>query len=195
MSSEALTERVLHQEALSVAGSRAFSLVRSREVTLIVNVTGAPTGTDPTLLFSLQQTDPSDNSAGIEAPYTMAPITGPGVFMLHAGGLISPSLVVSWSLTGAGAAFPMVSATLVDKEQTSRSNPFASLVKFEAYPTEELRADDISKGDRFHGRALSGTATSSSRWELVRFIRNANGDVLRLIYRTGTSWDDRLTIS
>lgn len=128
------------------------------------------------------------------ASFTTLPISSVGVHILNAGGLVSPVVRLSWEVSS-GAVFPTVGVTLVDKEATSRQNPFASLVKFECYPTEELRADDVKAGDRFHGRALSGTATSSTAWEIVRFYRSATGDVLRLIYRTGTSWDDRLTVS
>lgn len=70
-------------------------------------------------------------------------------------------------------------------------NSMASLIKFEAQPGEELRVDDVIGGDRYHGRAVTGTATSAASWEVVRFERDATGGILRTRYRSAVVWDDR----
>jgi hypothetical protein len=72
-----------------------------------------------------------------------------------------------------------------------RSNLFASLLKFEAQIGEELRADDIVGGDRYHGRAPDGTAEDDAAWEVVRFIRDVQANILRVQYRSDLAWDDR----
>lgn len=70
-------------------------------------------------------------------------------------------------------------------------NEFGSLIKFEANTNEELRSDDISLGDLYHGRAVDGTATSVASWEVIRFYRTTSGLITRVRYKSGISWDNR----
>ena len=72
----------------------------------------------------------------------------------------------------------------------SDKDAFTSLLKFEPVPGQEIRADETTT-DRYHGRAEDGTATDSAVWEVVRFYKNANGDIVRARYRTGVAWDSR----
>lgn len=74
---------------------------------------------------------------------------------------------------------------------TLERNEFGSLIKFEANTNEELRSDDISLGDLYHGRAVDGTATSVASWEVIRFYRTTSGLITRVRYKSGISWDNR----
>lgn len=71
------------------------------------------------------------------------------------------------------------------------NNPFSSLMMAQANPAQELRFDDVEGSYLYHGRAISGAATSATVWEVVRFTRDADGLFERAQYQTGISWDNR----
>lgn len=78
------------------------------------------------------------------------------------------------------------SPVVVDSGETQ----FKRLLKFEPAAGMELRADETLT-DRYHGTAVDGTPTTAASWGVVRFYKNAAGDVTRARYRTGVVWDDR----
>jgi hypothetical protein len=53
----------------STNGSELFSGFESKEVVLVVNVKAAPTGTSPTLTFTVAEVDPGDRSPPSEHRY------------------------------------------------------------------------------------------------------------------------------
>lgn len=67
---------------------------------------------------------------------------------------------------------------------------FTSLLKFEPFPGQELRADETTT-DRYHGRNLDGADTAAATWEIVRFYKDTSGNITRARYRTGVAWDSR----
>lgn len=77
------------------------------------------------------------------------------------------------------------------REVRDQSSDFKRILKFEPVAGEELRADDVAGGDRYHGAAADGTATSAASWRVVRFYRDATGGITRVRYRTGVAWDNR----
>ena len=78
----------------------------------------------------------------------------------------------------------------VDVSGLKRESDFASLIKYEAVPGQELRRDEGVDFD-YHGRAPDGTPTATTAWEVVIFYKNELGGVVRTRYRTGVAWDDR----
>lgn len=70
---------------------------------------------------------------------------------------------------------------------------FASLIKYEAGVTQELRSEEVSDA-RYHGRALSGSATADAVWEIVKFDRDGDREIVRTRYLAGQVWDDRATV-
>lgn len=70
-------------------------------------------------------------------------------------------------------------------------SPFTSLVQAQAVPGEEIRIDDVSGGDLYHGRAADDVDTAAAAWEVVRFYRDATGQISRVRYRTDVVWDNR----
>lgn len=88
-------------------------------------------------------------------------------------------------------SLPLPPGAATEETLDQRHNLFASLIKYEAQPGEELRADDITAGDRYHGRAADGASTAAAVWEVVRFYRTTTGEIIRTRYRTGVEWDSR----
>ena len=62
------------------------------------------------------------------------------------------------------------------------------------YDTEELRKDTplaLQSSYSYSGLALSGSATSSPVWNVVRFTYDANGAESRIQYLPSITWDGR----
>jgi hypothetical protein len=89
------------------------------------------------------------------------------------------------------AALPLPAGAATAAGVAALAPAFDTLLNFRASPGQELRADDVSGGDRYHGRANDGAATSAASWEVVRFYRDSGGNITRTRYRTGVAWDDR----
>lgn len=70
---------------------------------------------------------------------------------------------------------------------------FFTLVKFRAKPDEELRSEETFEA-RYHGRAALNTLTSAAVWEIVKFDRDGDGEVVRTRYLSNVKWDDRATV-
>lgn len=72
------------------------------------------------------------------------------------------------------------------------NSPATSLTQAQIGVGEELRIDDVSGGDLYHGRAPDSTATSDASWEVVRIYRDpVTAIVTRVRYRSGVAWDAR----
>lgn len=85
----------------------------------------------------------------------------------------------------------LVAADRLAELRAGQASPFARLLKYEPAAGHELRSDDLAGGDRFHGTAPDGTATSAPEWAVVRFYRDPAGAILRVRYRAGVAWNDR----
>jgi len=112
-------QQTVHSNAtLTSSGSLTFSGLGSREITLIINVKNAPTGTTPSLAYTLTDVDPGDQTTAISGQtVTCSAITGitatPTVLVLRA--TVSSTVRVSWTVTGTSPSFTGVYATLLAK--------------------------------------------------------------------------------
>lgn len=82
---------------------------------LVVRVQDAPTGTLPTLTFTISEIDPGDGVTVI-ASTVMQDISEAGVFKGFIP-IVSSLVQVSWAVSGAGASFTGVFATLVGRSE------------------------------------------------------------------------------
>lgn len=90
----------------------------TQQVALIVNSTVTPTGTTPTLTYTIQEVDPGNGTTLFGNSATTTTInTGnsPGVFTAVLNSTTSPMIKVTWTITGATASFTGVYATIVTK--------------------------------------------------------------------------------
>jgi len=113
---------------VAASGSIVMTGVGSKEVTLVVNVTAAPTGTLPTLTYTLQEVDPGDQLAVFGPTSSTPTINAIGVYTATLGATIGGAVKVSWVVAGTGASFTGVYATASSKIGTASNTSGAVVV-------------------------------------------------------------------
>jgi hypothetical protein len=101
--------------ALAANGSAVFTGYGVSEISLFVNVKNAPTGTTPTLQYTLQEVDPGDNTTPRGPAVSTTLINAIGIQRISLESAYGGNVKVSWFVIGAGASFTGVYATLVGK--------------------------------------------------------------------------------
>lgn len=119
-------------------------------------------------------------AAGDDGMGPLVVVLGAGSVAISTVALDGPTLAALETITIANPP------TSID----ATSEDFRRLLKFEPTSGQELRAEDLST-DRYHGAAPDGTATSAASWKVVRFDKDAAGNITRVRYRTGVAWDSR----
>jgi len=113
-------QQSVHSNAtLTVSGSTIFTGYGAAEVSLFINVKAAPTGTLPTLQFTIQEVDPGDGTTVIGTSVSSTVISGVGVQRVTLLSTYGGSIKVSWTITGTGPSFTQVFATLTAKVATA----------------------------------------------------------------------------
>ena len=109
-------QQAIHSDqTVTTSGNNVLTGYGVSEVSLFINVTQAPSGTTPTLQYQIQEVDPGDGVTVIGNIATSTLITAPGIQRITLESTFGGSIRVSWTVTGAGASFPGVYATLVGK--------------------------------------------------------------------------------
>jgi hypothetical protein len=107
---------VLSNSTVTASGSQTYSTGSgAADIALIVNIKAAPTGTSPTLTFTVAEVDPGDLSTAFVGAQTVsgAALNSATTQVLTLASLRSNSIKVSWAVGGsAGPSFTQVFATL-----------------------------------------------------------------------------------
>jgi hypothetical protein len=103
---------------VTASGSSIVTGYGSSEVTLFVNVKAAPTGTTPTLTYTLQEVDPGDTTTVIGTTVSSTTISALGIQKVTLPCLFGGAIKVSWTVTGTTPSFTQVYATLINKSGT-----------------------------------------------------------------------------
>lgn len=120
-------QQSVHSNAtVTASGSSVFTTYGVKEVSLVVNVTIAPTGTTPTITFTIQEVDPGDQTTTLGTSASGAAINSTGTQEIVLRTTSVGALKVSWVVTGAGASFTGLYSTLTGKETTAVSGVDAS---------------------------------------------------------------------
>lgn len=98
----------------------------NRQVDLLVNIKASPTGTTPTITYSLQEVDPGDKTTVIGAPSSTLPLNSITNAQLSINASLSPYIKVSWTVAGASASFTQVFATMRSKPDPNPGNSSSS---------------------------------------------------------------------
>ena len=122
-------QEVQANATLTVSGSSIFLGYGDKEITLVVNVLAAPTGTTPTLQYTLQEVDPGDGATVFGQTVSTVSITAIGVYEITIRATQGGSLKVSWAVGGTTPSFTQVYATLVSKGTTAGTGVDASGVE------------------------------------------------------------------
>jgi hypothetical protein len=114
-------QTVHNNAAVTTSGSEVYTGFGVRDLILVVNITAAPTGTSPSIVYTLQEVDPGDEVTPVGSSITGVALTGVGTQVLNLPLTVTGAIQVSWEITGAGADFTGVYATLTTKITTVQS--------------------------------------------------------------------------
>lgn len=96
--------------------STFFSGFGCKEISLVINITASPTGTSPTLQFTLQETDPGDFTTAVGSSVASSVITGTGIQIITLPATRLGSFKVSWAIGGTNSpTFTGVYANIISK--------------------------------------------------------------------------------
>jgi len=90
-------------------------------VTLVINVTAAPTGTLPTLQYTIQEVDPGDDTTVFGSATSSSSITAAGIQTVTLSGVLGGDVKVSWVVGGSSPSFTGVYSTLGEGETSTGS--------------------------------------------------------------------------
>lgn len=110
-------QQVVHSNAtITASGSSVVAMnFGHKEVTLVVNVTAAPTGTTPSITFTVQEVDPGNGTTVIGSAKSGSALTGIATQTITLPVMVGGDIVVTWTVTGTTPSFTGVYATLVNK--------------------------------------------------------------------------------
>jgi hypothetical protein len=107
---------VLSNATVTATGSAMVAMdFGHKELSLIVNITAVPTGTLPSITFSIQEVDPGNETTTIAPAKSGAAITGVSTQIITLPVMYGGSVLVSWTVTGTTPSFTGVFATTVNK--------------------------------------------------------------------------------
>lgn len=112
-------QAVLTNATVTSSGSAVLTGYGFQQISLVVNVKASPTGTTPTITFTIQEVDPGDKTTTFGNSASTQAINAIGVFSAIINTTTSGSVKVSWTVTGASASFTQLYATVVAKSTPS----------------------------------------------------------------------------
>jgi hypothetical protein len=190
---------------VTTSGSQVFTNYGVKEITLIVNIKAAPTGTNPRLQWNLQEVDPVDGTTVFDEIAETPALATSGVYKTYLIGTHGGSIKVSWTISGTTPSFTQVDAVLTSKvvqAPTGRSqwdftpSPYVSALQ--PFIDEEVKlavdgfgqlvvrgntlTDEGSFRDDFPGGSLTstipGTTYFTSGSDIVTGVGSAFSDLL-----------------
>lgn len=113
-------KQTIHSNSTITASSSGIYFgFGTKEITLVVNVKNPPTGSSPTLQFTIQEVDPGDETTVFGSTVSTASITTAGVYQATIRTTLGGNLKVSWTIGGTSSpTFTGVYSTLTTKITT-----------------------------------------------------------------------------
>jgi hypothetical protein len=113
-------QSVQSNATITASGSNVFTGYGAAEVSLFINVKAAPTGTLPTLQYTIQEVDPGDGATVIGTSVSSTVINAIGIQRITLLSSYGGSIKVSWTIGGSATpTFTQVYATLTAKVATT----------------------------------------------------------------------------
>lgn len=112
---------VLNNATVNANSSLVQTLYGMKEITVVVNLTGAISGTSPTLEVTLAEVDPGDQTTVIGTSTTTGPLTANGVAIITLRTTRSGTVQVAVTVGGVTPSFAGVYVTLTAKSTTAIS--------------------------------------------------------------------------
>lgn len=106
----------IHSNAtVTASGSQLLTGYGSQQIAIVVNVKAAPTGTNPTIKYTIQEVDPGDGATTFGSSAVTATVSSTGVYTATLNTTTSGTILVSWTVTGTNPSFTQVYSTVVTK--------------------------------------------------------------------------------
>jgi len=113
---DAHAQTVHNNTQITSSGEMVFLGLGVRNLVLVINIKNAPTGTNPTLQYFLQEVDPGDKTTLVGVQTSSQILTSSGTQALVSIPLaLTGAVRVSWLLSGSSPRFTGVYATLVTR--------------------------------------------------------------------------------
>lgn len=168
---------VFSNETVTTSGSAVFDGFGSKEMNLIINITATPTGTTPTITFEIQEVDPGDQTTVLGNSSVGASLNSQTTQIVSLPIMYSGTVKVSWTVTGAGATFTGLYASLVSKNAGTTSLYSATGVAAFG-PAGTPGATAITVQGISGGQAIPVTFTASSDTTATGTITNTQNVVI-----------------
>lgn len=163
--------QAVHSNAtITASGSQIFNGFGASQLTLVVNILNAPTGTTPTITFTIQEVDPGNLTTVFGNAVSTTTINAAGIQAISLN-TTAGAIKVSWVVTGTTPSFTGVYVTLSQKQaggvNNSSSTSYAA-VTATTTATTILAANALRKGATITNRSnkdlylMLGTTTPSS---------------------------------
>lgn len=146
---------VLNNAAVTIDGHQVISGLGSNVIMLLINIKNAPSGTNPTITFTMQEVDPIDQSTSTGASVSSAALNAAGVTQLTMSNSTVGTVKVSWHITGTNTpTFTGVNVTILQKVS-------GSTVTSNIGTTGGLALDTTLTGGTQTTRITNGTNTAA----------------------------------
>lgn len=158
--------------------------VGDNTVYLFINVKNAPTGTNPTLTFSMYEVDPGDKSTALRGTITGAALTAAGTQVLTLPVTSSGVVQVSWTIGGTSSpTFTGVYVTAICKNSADISDIYGELYT-PSLNTMVFEANTATAGT---GPGTSiGTSAAFTLYNPKTSTRNLVVQEINMAYVSGT---------
>ena len=114
--------QLLTAATVTASGSGVLRGDIGQEVTLFWNVSGAVTGTTPTITFTMTEVDPGNESTTNGQTITSAVVNATGAGQITLSLINSPTILVTWTVTGTTPVFNSTYLTAVSKTIGGKKN-------------------------------------------------------------------------
>lgn len=114
--------QLLTASNVSTSGSGILRGDIGQEVTLFWNITGSVTGTTPTITFTMTEVDPGNESTTNGQTISSAVVNATGAGQITLSLINSPTVLVSWTVTGTTPVFNGTYLTAVSKTIGGKKN-------------------------------------------------------------------------
>src|SRR5512135_881544 len=109
-------KQAIHSNStITASGSTILTGYGAQQISLVVNVKAAPTGTSPTIQYMIQEVDPGDGATTMGSSASTQSITTTGVYTAALSTTTSGSVKISWTIGGTTPSFTQVYATVAAK--------------------------------------------------------------------------------
>lgn len=176
-------DSVLANQTVTTSGSFIYRAGSSQEVSLVYNITGTVTGTSSSLIFTLTEVDPQDESTQVGVTKSSPTISAAGVGVLTMPLVNSTTTKVSWTLSGSSPSFAGTNASIFSKviasiiattttpASTNSSLSNGDIVLSSATTTAIRRTAYIEQSANFVGSVKSTSVNDASAGTGARTIK------------------------